>query len=456
LKITTEKLPNCQLAMTIEPDDKQVQEALRRAAAKISRQYTIPGFRRGKAPFAAVARAYGKEVLYEQAVEELGDDLYKQALEETGLDPIAPGTLQDVFFDPLRLQLVLPMPPEVDLGSYREIRRPRPAVEVSDDDVQAQLDDLREHHSEWVPVEEGTAQTGDLLGLRLQSTIDDAIVLDEEAFELALEPDNRDFPPGFDSHFVGQPTGAQVAFTLTYPEDWPSDRAGKEAAFAAEILSIKRQDIPALDDDLATLVGDYDTLDELRQAIREGIQAERQAEANAEYANKVMEAVIEGATIDFPPVMLEESLERVVGEQTRNMERMGLPLSEYLRITRQTEEQFRQQFLLEADRRLRVDLVLGELPGLEGLEASPEEIAEATESLLSSADASGEGVAAFLASPSGQASIAIDILRRKGIERLMAIADGTAPDLPEPAGEGETEAAVEPAADAEPEPVPAE
>lgn len=442
--------------MTIEPDEKQVQEALRRAAAKISRQYTIPGFRRGKAPYAAVARAYGKEVLYEQAVEELGDDLYRQALEETGLEPIAPGTLEDVSFDPLRLQLVLPMPPEVDLGNYRDIRLPRPAVEVSDEDVQAQLDDLQEHHSEWVPVEEGTAQTGDLLSLRLQSTIDDAIVLDEEAFELALEPDNRDFPPGFDSHFVGQPTGAQISFTLAYPEDWPSDRAGKEAAFVAEILSIKRQDIPALDDDFATLVGDYDTLDELRQAIREGIQAERQAEADAEYANQVMEAVIEGATIDFPPVMLEESLERTVGEQTRNLERMGLPLSEYLRITRQTEEQFRQQFLPQAASRLRADLVLGQLPELEGLEASPEEIADATESLLSSTGGSGEGVATFLASASGQASIAIDILRQKGIERLMAIADGTAPDLPEPASEGEMEPAAEPAADVEPEPVPAE
>lgn len=450
--------------MTIEPDEKQLQGALRRAAAKISRQYTVPGFRRGKAPYAAVARAFGREVLYEQAVEELGDDLYKQALEETGLEPIAPGTLEDVLFDPVRLRLVLPMPPEVDLGNYREIRLPRPAVEVSEEEVQAQLDDLQERHSEWVPVEEDAAQTGDLLSLRLRSTIDGDVVLDEEAFELALEPENEDFPPGFDSHFVGQPVGAQLAFALTYPEDWPSDRAGQQAAFEAEILSIKRQDIPPLDDDFATLVGDYDTLDELREAIREGIQADRQADANVEYANEVMEAVIEGATIEFPPVMLEESLERIVGEQKRNLERMGLPFAEYLRITRQTEDQFRQQFMTQADKRLRADLVLGELPALEGLKASSEEIAEATDNLLASPGGSGEGVAAFLASPSGQASIAIDILNQKGIERLMAIADGTAPDLPEPSGEAETApageaesaAAVESAADEEAESMPAE
>lgn len=449
MKISTEQLPNCQLALVIEPDEQQVQEALRQAAAKVSRQYSIPGFRRGKAPFAAVVRAYGKEVLYEQVVDDMGDKLYQQALEETGLEPIAPGTLEDVSFDPLRLRLVLPMPPKVDLGQYREVRLPRPAVEVGDEEVQAQLENLQERQSEWTPVEDGPAQTGDLLTLKLKSTVDGEVVLDEEEFELTLEPDNEDFPPGFDSQFAGQPTGTALSFTLTYPEDWPSDRAGREATFDAEILSIHSHIVPPLDDDFAPLVGDYGTLDELRQAIREGIEADRQAEANATYADQVMQAVLEGATIEYPPVMLEDSLKHIVDEQIRHLGRMGLPLSDYLRITRQSEAQYRQRFLAQAEMRLRGDLVLGHLPELEGLQVTPEEIAEATESLLASTGSSGEGVASFLASPSGQATIVIDILRRKAMNRLMAIADGTAPELPEPAPAGAEDEPAQAAAEPE-------
>lgn len=459
MKITTERLPNSQIAMTIEPDEVQVQEALRKAAKKISQRYNIPGFRKGKAPYAAVVRTYGKEALYEQVIEDIGDKVYKEALEQSGLQPIAPGSLDDVTFDPLVFKLTLPMPPEVDLGDYRSVRVERPAVEVTDDEVQQELNRMQEEQSEWEPVQDGTAAMGDLLSLKLVGRIDDKAIIDEEAFELVLEPENEDFPPGFDSQFVGQPAGASLAFDLTYPSDWPSDRAGKTAHFEAEILAVKRYQAPTLDDDFAALVGDYDSLEALKASIREGIVARRQADADVEYANQVIAKMLEGAKIEYPPVLVEESLEELAREQIRNIERSGIPFTEYLRIMRQTETQFRAQLKVAAERRLRADLFLDRIPAAEGLTASEDEITETVERLLADAGEAAESMRSLVQSPAVRESITHDILRQKAIERLVAIAEGKAPELPTlsaaadatstAVAEGLPETAVEPeAADA--------
>lgn len=439
--------------MTIEPDDEQVQEALRKAAKKVAQRYNIPGFRKGKAPYAAVVRAYGKEALYEQVVEDIGDRVYKQALEESGLQPIAPGELEDVTFDPLVFKLTLPMPPEVDLGDYRAIRVERPVVEVTDQQVQEQLDRMQREQSEWEPMEDGAAAMGDLLDLKLVVRLGDETIIDEESFEVVLEPENEDFPPGFDSQFVDQSVGASLAFDLTYPDDWPSDRASKTAHFAADIQSIKRYQAPALDDDFAALVGDYDTLEALKTNIREGIATRSQADADVQYANQVIEKMLEVAKIEYPSVLVEESVDRLADEQRRGLERSGIPFADYLRIMRQTEAQFRAQLRQPAERRLRADLLLARVPELEGLTASDEEIAEEAEKLLADAGDNAESMRSILESPAARATVANDILRQKAIDRLLQIAEGTAPELPAAgAPDAADSAAAAPAAVAEPAP----
>ncbi len=442
MKVTTERLPNSQIALTIEPDEAQVQEALRKAAKKISQRYNIPGFRKGKAPYAAVVRTYGKEALYEQVVEDIGDKVYYDALEQTGLQPIAPGALEDVTYDPLVFKVTLPMPPEVDLGDYRSLRLERPQIEVTDEEVQQELIRMQQGQSEWEPVQDEPAAMGDLLTLKLVGRIDDATIIDEEAFELVLEPENQDFPPGFDSQFVGQHAGASLDFDLTYPDDWPSDRAGKTAHFEAEILSVKRHQTPALDDDFAALVGDYDSLEALKASIRAGIAARRQADADAEYTNEVIGKMLEGAKIEYPPVLLEESLQRLVEEQTRNIERAGIPFNDYLRIMRQSEAQFRAQLKGPAESRLRADLFLERIPAAEGLTVSEDEITEAMQNLLADAGDAAESMRSLLESPGVRASIAEGILRQKAIERLVAIAEGKAPELPPPSTATEAAPAV--------------
>jgi len=430
LKITQERLPNAQIALTVQPDEEQVEKALRKAAAKVSQRYTVPGFRKGKAPYAAVVRAFGKEALLEQAAEDLGDQVYKQALEQSGLQPIGPGVLEDVAFDPLIYRLVLPMPPEVDLGDYRSVRVERPVIEISDDEVEAELLKMQEQQAEWLPLEDEGAAYDDLLTMQISGKAGEEEVIDDEAFELILEEESEDFPPGFDQQFLGAKAGDQIAFDVTYPDDWDSDFAGVQAHFEAQIISVKRHDLPDLDDDFAVLVGDYDTLEDLKSNIRQGLTNQRQDEADAGYANAVLQKMIDSAAaIEYPPVLVDDTVERLFQEQEQNMRRAGLPLSEFLRMTGQTEEHLRQRLRGQAEMQLRVDLVLDKLVEVESLQATEAEIDERVAALLADAAEVDSSLSDFLETPSGRHALSHDIERRKAVQRMIAIGDGTAPDL---------------------------
>lgn len=432
MNITTEQLPNCMIALTVEPDPERVDEALKRAARKVAQKYTVPGYRKGKAPYAAVVRAYGKEALFEQVVEDMGDEVYRQALDESGLEPIAPGELKDVTFDPLVFHLLLPMAPEVDLGDYRSLRVERSAVVVEEEAVDKELAQLQQSNADWVPVEEDGAQYGDLITMRLVGVAGEEQVVEDDAFEIELQEDNDAFPPGFDASFLGAKAEDALSFDLEYPEDWHSKtRAGSTAHFDAVVNSVKRKELPALDDDFAPLVGDFDTLDDLKTSIREGMLEELQSDADSEYANQALELLISGAQIEFPEVLLEDYTERVVREQTSMISRLGIPFNEYLRLVGRTEAQFRAEARENARKQLLSDLAIEKLIDVEHLYPTDEEIDVRIQEIL---DRESEDVAEMqdmLESPGGRHAVMHEVERRNAVKRLIAIADGTAPTVEE-------------------------
>lgn len=428
MKITTEQLPNSQIALVVQPDEEQVEQALRKAATKVAQRYNIAGFRKGKAPYAAIVRAFGREALLEQAAEEMGDQIYRQALEESGLQPIAPGMLEDITFDPLTYRLILSMTPRVDLGDYRSVRVERTPVIVSDEAVDERLETLREEQAEWTPVEE--AALGDLLTMSITGSAGEDAILTDDAFELVLEEESEDFPPGFDAKFLGAKAGDQVAFDITYPEDWPSERSGQTAHFEATILSVKRNQLPELNDDFAPLIGDFDTLDALRANIREGLAAEQQEEAEISYANEVLQQILAGAVLEYPPVLVDDAVERMMQEQEQNMRRVGLPMSEFLRLTGQTADDMRAQLRAQAEDQLRIDLALDQLAADEHIHVADAEIDARIEELVSNSSAEDTaGLREFLAGASGRHALMHDIERRNTVARMIAIGEGNAPEL---------------------------
>ena len=450
MKITTEQLPNCSIALTVEPDPERVDEALKRAARKVAAKYTVPGYRKGKAPYAAVVRAYGKEALFEQVVEDMGDEVYKQALEESGLEPIAPGELKDVTFDPLVFHLVLPMPPEVDLADYRSIRVERAAVVVDEEEVDKELVKLQQANSDWAPVEDEGAQYGDLITLQLNGAVEDDVIVEDDAFEIELqEEENDDFPPGFDAAFLGAKAEDTLSFDLEYPEDWHSEvRAGATVHFDAVINSVKRQELPALDDDFAPLVGDFDTLEDLKASIREGMLEELQSQADNEYANTALGQMIEVATIQYPEVLLDDYTERMAREQKSMISRLGIPFNEYLRLIGRTETEFLADMRGNARQQLLSDLFIEELIDAEQLQPTEDQISARVQELLDRETEDAEGLRDLLESQGGRHAVMHEIERRDAVLRVMAIADGTAPTLEELESQAAERAAREAAAQA--------
>lgn len=444
MKITTEQLPDCLIALTVEPDPQRVDEALKRAARKVATKHTVPGYRKGKAPYAAVVRVYGKEALYEQVVEDMGDEVYKQALKESGLEPIAPGELKDVSFDPLVFHLVLPMAPEVDLGDYRSIRVERAAVVVDEEAVNKELVQLQQANSDWVPVEEG-AQYGDLVTMQLNGVVDEDLIVEDDAFEIKLqEEENDDFPPGFDAAFLDAQADDSLSFDLEYPQDWYREtRAGATVHFDALITSVKRQETPALDDDFAPLVGDFDTLEDLKASIREGMLEELQSQADNEYANTALGQMIAVANIQYPEVLLNDYAERMAREQKSMIDRLGIPFNEYLRLIGRTETQFLAEMRGSARQQLLSDLFIEKLIDAEHLQPTEDEITARVQELLDREAEDAEGLRDLLESQGGRHAVKHDIEHRAAVLRVIAIADGTAPTVEELAAQATERAARE-------------
>ncbi len=431
MKITSERLENCQVRLEIEVDEARMEKAMKKVARRISRESVIPGFRPGKAPYSVVVRRVGKEILSRQAFEDMSEAVVKEALEQAGIEPYDQVEVEDLQFEPVRLTLIVPVAPVVELGDYRAIRVEPPDVSLDEAEVEKTLERIQRAQGQWQPVER-PAQWDDLVVVDIVGTIGDEVVLKNEERELILTADSSYPAPGFQDEIVGVSAGQDAAFDLRYPEDIASERlAGQEVHFEVHIHEVKELELPPLDDELAQTVGDYETLDDLRAEIRTNLQRRMEREAEEKYATEVLTKVVEGATIEFPSVMVEDEIDRIVADQQQRLKQEGLSYSDFLAMNGKTEEEHRRDLRPMAENRVRRYLVLGKIVELEKLKVNEEEIEAAIEarSLLF-----GEHAAAMrevFSSPAGVQAVASDILGDKAWERLLAIAKGEAPELEE-------------------------
>ncbi len=298
MKTTSERQENCQVRVTVELDAAEVENKLRQTAQKLSRRYTVPGYRKGKAPYAAVLRTFGRELLQEQALEEFGQEIYDQALKGIEYEPYTAGELEKVEWDPFRLEILVPIMPEVDLGDYRSVRATPEPKPVTDDAVDHYLEDLRQQNTQWIPVERPAAP-GDHVVVDIEGRAGDQVVLSNQGRELTLDTASRYPLPGFHEQVAGMSPGEEKRFTLTYPDDDPrKDLAGQEATFTVKLVAINEPDVPPLDDELAQMVGDYSTLADLRAAAHKNLEEEARQAAEAELPDKALDAMIAAAVQD--------------------------------------------------------------------------------------------------------------------------------------------------------------
>jgi trigger factor len=431
--------------LTIEVDEERFQKAMRRAAKQISQQVSIPGFRKGKAPYDVIVERYGEEVIRQEAVDVLADDVYREALEEADLEPYGPGTLEELTFDPLTFELTVPLKPAVDLGAYEAYRLKHPEVRVYKKEIQEALENIQEQNA-FLELVERAAALGDMVTMNLKVQADETELFNRQDIQVLLDPESDDPAPGFGKEIAGLEAGEEKTFTLTLPEDFPVESLqGQDAEFEVEVLEVHDRILPDLDDDLARTVGKYDSLDELREYVEEQLRQSAQAEADREYTNQVIDDLVEQAEIDYPPVMLEEELDNVVEEVAQTIESQAkLPLEDYLRFQNRTLDDLREELKPQAETRLRRALVLGEVVQREDLEIEEDEFEAQVEASGLQFGARADEVQAYFRSAEGRRQLESRMLANKAVERLVAIAKGERaveeePEAVEPAEEMEEE-----------------
>jgi trigger factor len=429
LKIETKDLEDRQIQLTVEVPEDRVEAAKRSAARQLGKRIRVPGFRPGKAPYKVLLSRIGEKEIFEEALENLGQEVYRQALETSELDPYGPGTLEEIVSDhPLVLRFSVPLAPEVDLGPYREVRLPYEQPEVEDEEVNKVMERLREQQALIEPVDR-PAEDSDLVVIDVFGELQEedgeheTTLLDEKSVSVLVD-EETDWPvPGIADHLMGMESGQEASFEYTFPEDYPTeDMRGKKATFQITCQEVKSRHVPEWSDDLARSIGDFDDLLNLRIQVRKDLTAESERQAEAMHARQVVEAVVEGATITYPPMLLEEEQSNMLRDLERRLRLQNLSLEDYLKIEKKTKEEFIEELEPQARERLKRALVLGKVVEVEELEVAGKEIDDEVEKIVSQLGDTSEKTKQLFDNPSGRREIEIDKLTEKAIQYLVAIA----------------------------------
>jgi trigger factor len=462
LKIETEPQENRTLTLTVEVEDERVQPALRAAARRVSKDYRIPGFRPGKAPYEVVLRHYGESALYQAALEDLSQKIYKDVLEQENIEPFAPGEMDIVELKPLKLKFVVPLAPEVELGNYRDVRVEFTPPEIADQALQDELEHLREHQALLEPVER-PAQLGDVVTLDAKAFMNEGenpsdFLLADEDVALLLD-EKADWPmPGFAPQVVGMSVGEQRKFDLAFPDAYANESLrGKVAHFDVKAKEVKLRTLPVWDDELAKSLGDYQDLDDLRAKVRADLVTQATRGLERDYAQKVIDRLVEQATVKYPPMLLEGELDDYLKDFDRRLHEQKLTLEDYLKIEAKSKEQFREEMRPQAEARLKRSLSLGKIVELEKLTVDADEVEARIGQLSTPWGDRADDMRKVLSTDDSRQMLSLDLLTDKAVEYMVGVAKGEPvahhwPTAAEAAtSEGEAAAALsgqaEPAAD---------
>ncbi|MBS4971482.1 MAG: trigger factor [Lacticaseibacillus rhamnosus] len=375
--------------LTFEIDLPKIQEGLDQAFQRVRKNLTVPGFRKGKVSRTVFKRMYGEAALYEDALNILLPDAYEAAVKESGIDPVDQPKIDVESMDegkPWVIKANVTVKPEVKLGQYKGVEVPKQDVEVSDDDVNAELEKRREQQAELVVKDDKEAENGDTVVIDYVGTIDGKEFDGGSSKNYSLELGSNSFIPGFEEQLVGHKSGDEVTVNVTFPEDYKAtDLAGKAAEFKTTIHEVKVKELPELDDDFAKdLDDDVDTLAELKDKIKKELTDQRKEAAKNAVQEAAIKKATENATIEeVPNAMIEQEVHNQMDQYLGNMQRQGISPKMYYQLTGTTEEDLHKQFEADAETRVRTNLVLEAIVKAEDIQPTEDQVTEEVKNLAS-------------------------------------------------------------------------
>lgn len=444
LQITQQRLEDQQMLLTIIVPDERVDKAMRKTAKKLAKQYRIPGFRPGKAPYHIVVSRFGREALLEEVADELGQDVFVEAMEAAELDPYAQAKLKDVTFDPLTYQVEVPLPPEVDPNNYRELSIPytEPTEEVIDEAVQTEIDQIRDRFKTWQPVER-PVEYGDLVTISVKVTVDGEVVLENDDWDVVPDAEEFTMAPEFDTALIGMTVGESKSFTATFPEGGDSPWEGEEGSFELNVIGVKGEELPEMDAELAQEVGEYETYEELHDDTVDRVTMHLQHEAQSDHREKALDAMTEEATIAYPPIVLDQEIHFLMDERENYFRAYGIEsIEDFLRMMGKTHAEYHEELRPAAKIRLERKLVLDKIAEIEQFEISDYELDQYLLGMLSQDPEQLESARQQVAENEGYREFIISLIQREHAEELY-IASAKGEEVPEPGQHPVLEAPVE-------------
>lgn len=371
-----EKLEKNEVALTIEVSAETFEAAVEKAYRQKRKSIRVPGFRPGKAPRQLIEKMYGAEVFYPDAIDNVWFDAYKDAVTEEKLRIVGDPKVEmvgEVTKEGFTFKATVPVYPEVTLGEYKGLKAPKEEVKVSAADVDAKLKELTDRNTRLVSVERAV-EKGDTAVIDYKGLDNGKAFEGGTAENYSLEIGSGSFVPGFEEQLIGMKAGEEKDIDITFPKDYAKDLAGKKVVFQVKVNEVKAKDVPALDDEFAKDVSEFDTLKELKADLKKKITEEREKNAQQGFEDGLMKQVAENITCDVPEAMVNTQAARFVENFKMQIQSQGIPYDQYLKLTGMDEAKLVADAKEPALRQVRLDLALSAIIEKEKLEASDEEV----------------------------------------------------------------------------------
>ncbi len=439
MKVSVETLPSSEAVVNVDFSWEELEKASDKAYRKLVQKVDIQGFRRGKAPRSLLERRLGKEYIYQEGLDELMTETYRTALKEHNIVPLTQPEVDAPLFEmgqPYHFSLKVPILPTVELGDYRSLHFERPDADVTSEEVEKELESLRERQAKWEEVER-PAQIGDRVTVDLKVTVEDQTVSDLKNNPFELTDERHGLFTGMDEQLVGMQKGESKTFSVTIPEDYTNEKlAGKTANYEVTLHKIEFKEVPELDDAFAIEASndEYQTLEDMRKAISDQLLENKKRKIRDELREQVLDAVVEQAQVTIHPVLIEEEAHEMMHQMQHLLEQQRMSMDQYLMLIKKTREEYEESLKPDAEKRVKQQLILDEVAKREDIQVAVDEI----ESLFRLYAQMGQNL------PQTEEqirSIAGSLRREKTISRLLELT--TDPDPDEAAAEESVEKASE-------------
>ena len=417
MNVTVERVEN-EATLKITAPAAEVNAGYKKAVQKIADQANIPGFRKGKAPRAIIEMHYGKEAVKQEAFEIVANKAYSEALDQEKLIPVSDPKVEESTFEEgkdMELTIKVTLKPEPELGEYKGLHVEKKEVEVTDEQVDAQIKDIMGRDAKMVVAEEGAViEKGDFAIIDFAGTVDGEPFSGGEGKGYPLEVGSNSFIPGFEDQLVGLSKGDSTDVEVTFPEDYfVKDLAGKEAIFKVNIQDVKRKELPELNDEYVASKTDFKTVEELRANYKERMQKAAETNAKAEYEHELIDLAVANAKFSVPEIMIEDKISQMVEEMKMSLESRKMSLDMYMQYTGLDMAKIRENQRPVAEENVKTDLVLDAIAKAEDIQVDMADVDAEIAAISAQHGASPEEVKKIIKGNGTMGLLLANILRRK-------------------------------------------